>query len=206
MNEIDQQRIERAIRRNMMRRVYWIGGSIFFVAGIIWLGIIISKKITIVPPGQVYEDLGQQHITLHDALPKEYNSNPPSSGAHYASPANWGVYDYEVNDRLFIHNLEHGGIWIAYKPSVSPEIVTELKAIIDGFGGLKIVMAPRSANDADVAVVSWRHVHKFNLARHEGGLTDQQKTDIKNFYNALRDHAPEDVPSFMGGVDPKEVK
>lgn len=204
MNEADQQRINRAIRRNMMRRVYWIGGSVFVVAGIIWLGIVIAKKTTIVPPGQTYEDLGQQHITLQDALPREYNSNPPSSGAHYASPANWGIYDYEVHDRLFIHNLEHGGIWIAYKPSVSPEVVTELKAIADGFGGLKIVMAPRSANDADVAVVAWTHVYAFTIS--DNRLSNQQKTDIKNFYKALRDHAPEDVPSFMGGVDPKEVK
>lgn len=188
----------------MMRRVYWIGCGILVVAGIIWLGIIISKKTTIVPPGQTYEDLGQQHITLQDALPREYNSNPPSSGAHYASPANWGIYDYEVHDRLFIHNLEHGGIWIAYKPSVSPEVIAELKAIVDGFGGLKIVMAPRSANDADVAVAAWTHVYTFAIS--DNRLSDQQKTDIKNFYKALRDHAPEDVPSFMGGVDPKEVK
>lgn len=204
MNEADQQRINRAIRRTMMRRVYWISGSVLVVAGIIWLGIIISKKTTIVPPGQTYENLGQEHIGLQDKLPREYNSNPPTSGAHYASPANWGIYDYEVNDRIFIHNLEHGGIWIAYKPSIPAEVVTELKAIADEFGGLKIVMAPRSANDADVAVAAWRHVHTFNISG--GHLSDQQKTDIKNFYKALRDHAPEDVPSFMGGVDPKEVK
>lgn len=204
MNEADQQRIDQAIRRKTMRRFYWIGGSILAVAGIIWLGIFISKKTAIVLLGQTYEDLGQQHITLQDALPREYNSNPPSSGGHYASPANWGIYDYEVNDRLFIHNLEHGGIWIAYKPSVPIEVVAELKAIVDGFGGLKIVMAPRSANDTDVALAAWTHVYTFNIS--DNRLSDQQKTDIKNFYKALRDHAPEDVPSFMGGVDPKEVK
>ncbi|TSC66935.1 MAG: hypothetical protein G01um101466_842, partial [Parcubacteria group bacterium Gr01-1014_66] len=134
MNEIDQQRIERAIRRNMMRRVYWIGGSIFFVAGIIWLGIIISKKITIVPPGQVYEDLGQQHITLHDALPKEYNSNPPTSGWHFARPAEWGIYKEEQSDQIMIHNLEHGGIWISYKPDTSGDVKKKLESFYEKYG------------------------------------------------------------------------
>lgn len=204
MNELAEERINRAIRRKLLRRFYWIGGSVMTITALIWLGIIISQKTTIVAPGETYEEVGREHIALNDPLPKPYNSNPPSSGAHYATPANWGVYDYEVNDRLFIHNLEHGGIWIAYKPSVSSDVIAELKKMVNDFGGLKIVMAPRGANDADVAMVAWDHVYKFNVS--DGHLSDQQKIDIGNFYKALLNHAPEDVPAFMPGVDPKEVK
>jgi len=206
MNELTDQRISQAIRRKNLRRFYWIGGSILILAAVIWLIVIIQKKATVLPPDQTlnYEQVGREHIALNDPLPKAYNSNPPSSGAHYSSPANWNVYDYEINDRIFIHNLEHGGIWIAYKPSVSPDVVKELKAIVDGFGGLKIVMAPRSANDGDVAIVAWTHVYKFNVSG--GHLSDQQKTDMGNFYKSFLNHGPEDVPSFMGGVDPKEAK
>jgi len=206
MNEVTEQRISQAIRHKNLRRLYVIGGSILIIAAIVWLIVIVQKKVTPTPPDQTlnYESLGQQHIALNDTPPKEYNSNPPSSGGHYSTPANWGVYDYEVNDKLFIHNIEHGGIWIAYKPSVSPDVVKELKAFVDSLGGLKIVMAPRSANDADVAIVAWTHVYKFNVA--DGHLSDQQKADMGNFYKSFLDHSPENVPSFMGGVDPKEVK
>ncbi len=206
MNDFTEQRINQAIRRKNLKRFYWIGGSVLIIGAIVWFIIIIQKKTTILPPDQTlsFEQVGREHIGLNDSLPKEYNSNPPSSGAHYGSPANWAVYDYEVNDKIFIHNLEHGGIWISYKPSVSGDVVKELKSIVDGFGGLKLVMAPRPANDADVAVAAWTHVYKFNVSGDH--LSDQQKTDIKNFYKSFLDHAPEDVPSFMGGVDPKEAK
>lgn len=206
MSEADNQRIEQAIRRKFMRRMVFVGGTVATIAVLIWFGMFLSKKFTVTPPGTTvtYEDVGRDHIALNDKLPREYNSNPPSSGAHYSSPANWAVYDYEVNDKIFIHNLEHGGIWIAYKPSVSIDIVAELKEIVNTFGGSKLVMAPRSANDMDIAVVAWTHVYKFNVSG--GHLSDQQKTDIKNFYIALKNHAPENVPDFMAGVDPKEVK
>ncbi len=204
MNESAEFRIQRAIRRKLIRRMLFIGGAIVIIALIILVGIFLSKKLTIVPPGQTYEELGREHIALSDKLPREYNSNPPSSGAHYSSPANWQVYDYEVNDRIFIHNLEHGGIWIAYRPSVSKDVVAELNEIVKKFEGSKLVMAPRSANDTDVAVVAWTHVYKFNVSG--GHLSDQQKKDIRNFYMALKNHGPEDVPDFMTGVDPKSVQ
>jgi len=206
MSEADNQRIDRAIKRKFMRRMFFVGGTIAGIAVLIWFGMLLSKKLVTTPPTEtkVYEAVGQEHIALNDKLPREYNSNPPSSGAHYASPANWAIYDYEVNDRIFIHNLEHGGIWIAYKPSVSIDVVAELKEIVNTFGGSKLVMAPRSANETDVAVVSWGHVYTFNVSGDH--LSDQQKTDVKNFYIALKNHAPEDVPDFMAGVDPKEVK
>lgn len=204
MSEADNQRIDRAIKRKFMRRMFFVGGTVVSIAFLIWLGIFFSKKLAITPPGETYEKLGQEHIGLNDKLPREYNSNPPSSGAHYPSPANWAVYDYEVNDKIFIHNLEHGGIWIAYKSSVSADVVAELKEIVNTFGGSKLVMAPRSTNDKDIAVASWGHVYKFNVSG--GHLSNQQKTDIKNFYMALKNHAPEDVPDFMPGVDPRSVQ
>ncbi len=206
MNELTEQRIKQAIRRKFMRRIYGTGAVVILAGAVVWVIVIISRKTPVTAPANthVYENLGQEHIALNDAPPKAYNSNPPTSGGHYASPASWGIYDYEVNDKIFIHNLEHGGIWISYKPSVSPDVVAELKKIVDGFGGVKIVMAPRGINDADVAVASWVHVYKFDISG--GHLSDDQKRDIKNFYNALRDHAPEDVPAFMPGVDPKEAK
>lgn len=206
MNESAEFRIQRAIRRKLIRRMFFIGGTIIIIALIILLGIFLSKKLAIVPPGGtvIYEELGREHIGLNDKLPREYNSNPPSSGAHYPSPANWQVYDYEVNDKIFIHNLEHGGIWITYKPSISKDIIAELNGIVQEFKGSKLVMAPRSANDNDIAVVSWAHVYKFNVSGDH--LSGQQKKDIENFYMALKNHAPEDVPDFMTGVDPKEVK
>src|SRR3989338_8411314 len=64
-------------------------------------------------PGEAFAIQGQEHIAVGASHP-EYNSNPPTSGWHYAQSANWGVYQTELPDEQVIHNLEHGGVWISY--------------------------------------------------------------------------------------------
>ena len=48
---------------------------------------------------------GADHIPMGTPHP-EYNSNPPSSGWHYAEPARQGFYDEELPDEQIVHNLE----------------------------------------------------------------------------------------------------
>jgi hypothetical protein len=199
-----KSRIDEAIRRRNIKRALWITGISLAVVLAIGLIIWLAWRSEQNAPGVAYPEIGQEHISLEAALPKPYNSNPPSSGAHYPTPANWGIYDYEVNDKIFIHNLEHGGIWIAYRPSISANVIEDLKDINKEFGGSKIVMAPRSANDADIAIVAWTRVQKFDLSN--GLLSDVQKEDIRGFYRAFKNHGPEFVPDTMGGVDPKSVQ
>ena len=186
-----------------MRRLGWaflIVILLVVLGGILWL----YNRSSANAPGISYPEVGRDHIGLNAALGQPYNSNPPSSGAHYASPANWRVYDYEVNDKIFIHNLEHGGVWIAYRPTISSEAKAELKAIVEEFSGSKLVMAPRSTNDADVAAVAWTKVLKFDLA--QGKLSPEQKGQVRDFYKAYKNRGPEFVPDTMPGVDPRSVQ
>lgn len=156
-------------------------------------------------PGQSYPDAGRPHIPL-GAIPKRpYTSNPPSSGGHYAFPANWGTYDYEVNDQIILHNLEHGGVWISYKPNTAPPAaVSELKTMVDGFKSSKLVMSPRLADDSDIAVAAWTRVLKINLKN--GALASEDKKIIADFYRAFKNKGPEYVPDSLGGIDPKTVQ
>ena len=78
-----------------------------------------------------YPDLGQEHIPVGAEHPP-YNSNPPSSGWHYAETAKLGFYDVDEStpaDENLIHNLEHGEIWVAYRPPLRPVIEAELKKV-----------------------------------------------------------------------------
>ena len=193
-------RIDAAIRRARMKfMITWgsVTAGVILIAGII---IWIARMPKPVPPGDTFVGQGQEHVALNYLF--TYNSNPPTSGPHYSDPGNWGIYDYEVADKIFIHNLEHGGIWISYRPGVSAKAIEDLKSIVNEFDGSQIVMEPRSANDTDVAIAAWTHVYKFNLAGD--GLTDKQKEDIRTFYMALKNHGPEFVPG-MPGIDPKSV-
>lgn len=197
-----EQRIAQARRARLLKRLGWGAGAIAILAGGAYAVVRYSGEQARDRPGVFFENQGQPHVAL--GTPFAYNSNPPTSGPHFAQPANWGLYDYEVPDQIFIHNLEHGGIWIAYRPSVPAAVVAELTAIVREFGGAKLVMAPRSANDADVSVAAWSRLLKFNLTA--ATLTGEQKDDIGRFYKAFRDRGPEFVPGNMPGIDPKSVQ
>ena len=200
--EIKRERAAGAARRSRMRKIMMGVAIVLVVGGLAYWGIIASRRGVQNAPGDKYADQGQQHVALDYQF--TYNSNPPTSGPHYASPANWGAYDYEANDKIFIHNLEHGGVWIAYRPTVATSTIDDLKAVAEEFGGSKIVMAPRAANDSDVAIVAWARLLKLNLVG--GALTDDQKNQIRAFYKAYKNKGPEFVPDTMPGIDPKTVQ
>mgnify|MGYP001607794400 FL=1 len=200
--EIKKLRAVEAIRRGKAKKLVWVIGLLLLVAGIVVGSIAYSRYRDRVIPGDTYPDEGQQHVSLTYQF--DYSSNPPSSGPHYGSPAQWGVYDYEVNDKLFIHNLEHGGVWIAYRPTIAVEAFGELKSFVDEFGGSKLVMAPRTANDRDVALTAWTRVFKFDI--HDGRISDEQKEQMRTFYRSTKNRGPELVPDTMPGIDPKSVQ
>lgn len=200
--EAKRLRAASAARRRNMKKILWSGGVVLVVAGLIATGIRYSRSYSRDLPGEHFPGQGQEHVALDYQF--TYSSNPPTSGPHYRSPANWGVYDYEVNDKLFIHNMEHGGVWISYKPSVATSTVNKLKTIADEFRGSKIVMAPRSANDSDIAVAAWTRLLKINLV--DADITEEQLNQIRAFYRAFKNKGPEFVPDTMPGVDPKSVQ
>lgn len=200
--ELKKARMDSAIRRLRMIRLFIVLGIIIFIAVVVGVSIWAARrKAERQILGEVFANQGQEHVALGNEF--MYNSNPPTSGPHYAQPANWEIYDYEVNDGIFIHNLEHGGIWISYRPTISAQAMEDLKSIVNEFRGSQIVMAPRASNDTDVAVAAWTQLLKFDLTGD--GLSDEQKDEIRAFYKALKNHGPEFVPG-MGGIDPKTVQ
>lgn len=131
-----------------------------------------------------YEIQGQEHVAPGSGHPP-YNSNPPSSGWHYPEPAAAGFYERELPDEQVVHNLEHGQIWIAYRPGIPDEAKRSLR----GFAGGWVVVSPRPANDADIALVAWGRVDAWNLG---GGELDEAR--IRDFITRYRNKGPEKLP------------
>lgn len=199
-----KMRAEYAVRRRRIKVFVW-GVIIAILVGVLlYFAVSSYKKSRANIPGDTFSSVGQKHISLASEPPTPYNSNPPSSGGHFGSPANWAIYDYEANDKFFIHNLEHGGIWIAYRSNISQEALAQLKQFVEKYGGSKLVMTPRSANDADVAIVAWARVYKFNLEGEK--LSSDQLEKMNTFYRAYKNRGPELVPDTMPGVNPKDMK
>src|SRR3990167_2110127 len=70
---------------------------------------------------QDFPIVGRTHVDFGTPV-ATYNSNPPSSGDHWPTPLKNGIYDTQQPDEQIVHNLEHGYIWISYKPQVSDEV------------------------------------------------------------------------------------
>lgn len=169
------------LRKSVTRYALWI----IVIAAVLY-GLFLLAQST-APDGEdfsvTYDIQGQQHVA--DGAPHPaYNSNPPSSGWHYASPARGGFYDEPLPDERVIHNLEHGEIWIAYHPDVSDET----KDVLESFAGRYVVVSPRRENNGDISLVAWGRVDTFDI---ENGIVDEGR--IRDFIKRYDNRGPERV-------------
>lgn len=95
------------------------------------------------------------HIEDEGSTPK-YNSNPPSSGLHFGRTAPWGTSSEKVDDRLLVHNLEHGGVIVHYK-DLPDDQVDQLEEMVDSYPD-GVVGNPNPDIESKVALAAWGNV------------------------------------------------
>lgn len=130
-----------------------------------------------------YDIVGRNHIT-QGTPGSGYNSDPPSSGPHWPAPAKNGVYDSPLPDEQLIHNMEHGHVWIAYKPDAPDDVKNKLKEIVQK-DDWKVVLAPRDKNQTMIALAAWGRVLVMDQF-------DEGK--VKDFIRTYRNRGPEKTP------------
>ena len=146
-----------------------------------------SKLASLPEMGEAYPIEGAAHVAEGTKI--EYRTNPPSSGAHYTNPARWGVYDNMLSDGNLVHNLEHGGVWISYKPLIPQAAKEKLISLAKSYRS-KVILSPRDANDKDIAMVSWGRVYKFDL-NLDGGFNENA---VRDYIIKYKNTGPEIVP------------
>jgi len=155
------------------------------VIALVAYGIIIAARKS-APQGedfsQSFPSIGRNHIADNSPRPT-YSSNPPSSGSHYGALARTGFYNEPLPDERIIHNLEHGNVWIAYKPNLEESVLDRL----EDFAGRYVIVTPREANDFDISLVAWGRVDGFNVDT----ILDEER--IKDFIKRYDDKGPEKV-------------
>jgi hypothetical protein len=129
------------------------------------------------------------HIPV-DSDPGQYNSNPPTSGLHYATEAQAGCYDenvYTFPAAYLLHNLEHGYVIFWYNCDLldetgCSELKSQIRSVMDDLGGVKMIADPWKSIDVPVARTSWRRIQNFEVFDVE---------QAKAFYRANLNRAPE---------------
>ena len=106
---------------------------------------------------QTFPQAGRDHIGPGEQ-PDNWNSNPPTSGDHLASPLPPGVYNAQQDMRALVHNLEHGYVVIVYK-GIGDDQVAQLREFVEARDGSKLVLAPWSGLEENgAALVAWRNL------------------------------------------------
>lgn len=134
-------------------------------------------------PGTQIPQLKREHIP--DKQKVKYNSNPPTSGPHYAIPAQWGIYNQAPEDERLVHNLEHGGIIISYNPKyIEGDKLDQIQAQVEKLSQInpRIILTPRSNLNTAIALTAWGYLENLN---------NYEPAAVKTFYNAHIARAPE---------------
>jgi len=83
----------------------------------------------------------------------QYAENPPAGGPHNPSWQDCGVYDQPLYDAYAVHSLEHGAVWITYRPDLGAEGVAALKQLVDG--RTYTLLSPRDGLPSPVVISAW---------------------------------------------------
>jgi len=181
-----RQQRARNQRQKLVSNLIWGGITVVVLAV---LGFMIWQGVR-PPAGESFPIMtSSPHIDL-DTDPGQYNSDPPTSGLHYAQEANTGFYDdniYTYPAGYLVHNLEHGYVLFWYNcdlldESSCSELKSQIRSVVDQLGGTKLIAYPWNSIDVPLVMTSWGRLQRFETFDAE---------QARAFYRANLNKAPE---------------
>jgi len=153
-------------------------------------------------PATTASDVGETEVIMVDTGhvedgtdPGPYNSDPPTSGRHYAEPAEAGFYDSDPfashPEGYLVHSQEHGYVIFWYNCDLlsgpqCDDLKAQIKDVMQGEANFKVIAFPWPSIDAPVVITSWGKLLKMETFDPRQAVA---------FVQANRNHAPEpDAP------------
>tara|TARA_B100000745_G_scaffold47277_1_gene28396 strand:+ start:3829 stop:4362 length:534 start_codon:yes stop_codon:yes gene_type:complete len=83
----------------------------------------------------------------------DYKDTPPVGGNHYSVwlGCNGNIYDEPVVDENAVHSLEHGAVWITYRPTLAAEEIEALKGKVKGYS----FISPYPEQESPIVLTAW---------------------------------------------------
>ena len=155
------------IEKRKHQKAVWARKIFFYLAAAILLGGLgywAYGQWAIGSPGQFVPSMGNQHIHPNEVGLRSYNSDPPTSGPHLPSIAQWGIHENPIPKELQVHNLEDGGVVVQYNcPQPSEEcktLVEKLAQIVRRYE--RAILAPYPGMSHKITLTAWTRIDKFN--------------------------------------------
>lgn len=129
----------------------------------------------------------------HSPGPVDYDVLPPVAGQHHPTWQNCqgDIYDAPIANEHAVHSLEHGAVWITYRPDLPADQVATLAGHVEGTE--KLFMSPFPEQDAPISLQAWGYQLQVN---------DTDDSRIADFIRVLRVNASLEGPTATcgGGV------
>lgn len=164
-------REKRQIRRRREKLKTYI-----IIGGIVIIGLLVIYALALPtlrqPIGEVAPEMPANHVE-EGADPGPYNTDPPTSGPHYASELDVGFYEESDLEEIgpfpegyLVHNLEHGYVILWYNCNLLEEdecreLKEQIQEVLRGNGNNKIIGFPRDSIDFPLVLTSWTRMLPF---------------------------------------------
>ncbi|WP_422743552.1 DUF3105 domain-containing protein [Micromonospora sp. WMMD754] len=118
----------------------------------------------------------------------KYDVSPPVAGPHNQAWQNCmgDVYDAPIANEHAVHSLEHGTVWITYRPDLPADQVEKLKSKVQGKE--KLMLSPYEGLDKPISLQAWGFQLKVDNA-------DDSRID--DFIKTLRVNASIEGPNAL---------
>jgi hypothetical protein len=181
---------EKRKQQQLRTRLIWGAVGVVLVAAIGY-GLWVAFRPT---AGESVPIMADTSHVPDDTVPGPYNSDPPTSGPHYAEDLPAGFYQEsdlagmpEHPEGMLVHSLEHGYIIFWYNCDLLDEagctnLKEQIQGVMDQSDNFKVIAFPWKSIDAPLVMTSWGKLQRFDTFN-----TAQARAFIK----ANRNRAPE---------------
>jgi hypothetical protein len=192
-----RQVYERRQRQWMFVRIGIIALAVLIIAGIGYgvFTVIRDRQLNVVPEGTRtdFAYAGNDHTAdLSEVV--VYTETPPVGGRH-APPPFWqdcGYYDKPIRNESAVHSMEHGAVWITYRPDLPQAQIDKLKGLAEG--QTYVLVSPYDGLPAPIVASAWNRQLYLDSA---------DDIRLAQFIRSFRQgqNAPEPGAACTGGVD-----
>jgi hypothetical protein len=132
--------------------VNWVlvGGAVGGLVIIIALAINLSRQAGSIEGLQSYGPIAGG---VHVDTPVSYPQSPPVGGAHYPAWQNCGIYDQPIQSENAVHSMEHGAVWLTYRPDLPAAEVEQLRGLVRGRS--YTLLSPYPNQPTPIAISAW---------------------------------------------------
>ena len=177
-----------AVEQSQWPKRLGIGAAVGVVGFLVAIVAFNSPPVRGVPDGTETVAVGSaQHVEgdIHA------DGEVPAGGSHSEVWQNCGFYEEEIRSENAVHSLEHGAVWITYRPDLSSDDIDRLQGLIRRPD--KVLISPVDGQGSAVIATAWANQLE---------LDDVADPRLDQFVNEFEgsSSAPEPGARCSGGV------